>query len=281
MPRAFLITPLSAQTAGEEAVEIYDAVQEALRDASQENDVELVRFDDIFAAGVIIQQIKGAIEQADLILAICTGRNAIVFYELSLAEAAGRLQILFAASSSDLPFDVIHRRAQMYGGEESTGLETLRERVSLAIRETLTEAPAVQFEDPPPAASRIAGSIARSENPLDLVRAGDRVGYIEAARSLIREVREFLKVRGIDPSRAALAVLYPDDVRELVAVIVVSIDRMFEVDIDYPEGIGLAEVMEHGRSSTGETMRQRSAMRISSLSTWPLSCSARTEERRR
>jgi hypothetical protein len=32
----------------------------------------------------------------------------------------------------------------------------------------------------------------------------------------------------------------------LVAVIVVSIDRMFEVAIDYPEGIGLAEAMEHG-----------------------------------
>jgi hypothetical protein len=61
-----------------------------------------------------------------------------------------------------------------------------------------------------------------------------------------RSLREFLKARGIDPARAALAVLYPDDVRGLVAVIVVSIDRMFEVDIDYPEGIGLAEAMEHG-----------------------------------
>jgi hypothetical protein len=32
----------------------------------------------------------------------------------------------------------------------------------------------------------------------------------------------------------------------LVAVIVVSIDRMFEVEIDDPEGIDLAEAMEHG-----------------------------------
>lgn len=56
-----------------------------------------------------------------------------------------------------------------------------------------------------------------------------------------RSLREFLKARGIDPSRAALAVLYPDDVRELVTVIVVSIDHMFEVEIDYPEGIDLAE----------------------------------------
>jgi hypothetical protein len=61
-----------------------------------------------------------------------------------------------------------------------------------------------------------------------------------------RSLREFLKARGIDPSRAALAVLYPDDVRELVAVIVVSIDHMFEVEIDYPEESISPKPMEHG-----------------------------------
>ena len=62
----------------------------------------------------------------------------------------------------------------------------MRERVSQAISETLAEVPEVQFDEPPPAADRIAGSIASSESSLDLVRAGDRVGYIEGARSLIR-----------------------------------------------------------------------------------------------
>jgi hypothetical protein len=111
--RGFLITPFSAETAGGEDTTVFTSVQEAIRAAAEETGLDLRRADGIFAAGVVIQQVRGEIEQADVVLAICSGRNANVFYELGLAEAAGKPQILIAASKVDLPFDVGHLRAQL------------------------------------------------------------------------------------------------------------------------------------------------------------------------
>jgi hypothetical protein len=45
-------------------------------------------------------------------------------------------------------------------------------------------------------------------------------------------LRETLLSQGIDPAQAAVAVIYPDDVTILVAVVVTA-DRMLRVDIDY------------------------------------------------
>jgi hypothetical protein len=104
--RGFLITPFSSETAGGEDPATFARVQEAIGTAANETGLDLRRADDIFAAGVVIQQVRGEIEQADLILAVCTGRNANVFFELGLAEAAGKPQILVAASKADLPFDI-------------------------------------------------------------------------------------------------------------------------------------------------------------------------------
>jgi len=62
--RAFLITPLSPKTAGNEEPQACEADEEALGAASLENDVDLVRADDTFRAAVVIQQVRGEIEQA-------------------------------------------------------------------------------------------------------------------------------------------------------------------------------------------------------------------------
>jgi hypothetical protein len=45
-------------------------------------------------------------------------------------------------------------------------------------------------------------------------------------------LRETLLAQGTDPAQAAVAVIYPDDVTILVAVVVTA-DRMLRVDIDY------------------------------------------------
>lgn len=59
-------------------------------------------------------------------------------------------------------------------------------------------------------------------------------------------VRDFLTARGVDPAQAAVAILYPDDVRQLVAIVVAAPDRMFMLDIEYPEGVDRAAAMDHG-----------------------------------
>jgi hypothetical protein len=58
-------------------------------------------------------------------------------------------------------------------------------------------------------------------------------------------LRDFLTERDIDPAKAALAVLYPDDVRQLLAVLVVSSDRMFEVELEWPEDVRMGAAMDH------------------------------------
>ena len=64
-------------------------------------------------------------------------------------------------------------------------------------------------------------------------------------------MRETLLSQGIDPAKAAVAVIYPDDVTILVAVVVTA-DRMLRVDIDYPVGIDRSEAMDHGQVASWE-----------------------------
>ncbi len=136
MSTAFLLTPFSAKAAGGEKPATYRAVQAAIREAAAQTGVELRRADSIFRAGVIVEQVREAIERADLIIAVCTGKNANVFYELGLAEALGHEPILVAPDASHLPFDKAHCRCHMYGSKRATP-KNLAARLAKAIEETL------------------------------------------------------------------------------------------------------------------------------------------------
>ncbi len=138
VPKAFLLTPFSARAAGDEKPATYRSVQRAVRDACKDAGVELRRADSIFRSGVVIDQIREAIADADLVIAVCTGKNANVFYELGLAEAAGHQPILIAPDARHLPFDKAHCRCHMYGGKRLT-TKNLRARLVKAITETLSD----------------------------------------------------------------------------------------------------------------------------------------------
>jgi hypothetical protein len=115
----------------------FDPAMEWLRDllvaAGAEAGVVVERADDIFAAGVVIDQVKARIREADAVIAVCTGRNANVFYEMGLADEQHAI-IMVAESADDLPFDVQHFRAQLYGGALR---DTLPARIKAALIETI------------------------------------------------------------------------------------------------------------------------------------------------
>ena len=71
MGTCFFVTPFTADSAGGEDPELFETVQEAVRGAAEDAEVELRRADDIFAAGVVIEQVRGEIERADLVIAVC------------------------------------------------------------------------------------------------------------------------------------------------------------------------------------------------------------------
>lgn len=145
MPTAFLITPFTPESAGGEDPDVFDTVQEAISAAAARTGVDLVRADDIFAPGVVIDQIREAIENADLVVAVCTGKNPNVFYELGMAEVIGHRPILIAPDAADLPFDIGHLRAQLYQGR----LDGLQQRLERAFQAGLDAA--IEMREPEPA----------------------------------------------------------------------------------------------------------------------------------
>jgi hypothetical protein len=109
-----------------------DWLHKAVVEAGNRAGVTIERADDIFAPGVIVDQIRSRIEAADAVVAVCTGRNANVFYELGIADAIGHRTILIAESATDLPFDVQHYRAHIYGPEMSAAFVTSRVAAGLS-----------------------------------------------------------------------------------------------------------------------------------------------------
>lgn len=101
--------------------------------------VALRRADDIFEPGIILDQIREAIDAADVIVAVCTGRNANVFFEMGLAWRDHK-PVLVADSIDDLPFDVAHYRTAIYGSvEEGQDRASLAERLERLIAGALTD----------------------------------------------------------------------------------------------------------------------------------------------
>lgn len=107
-----------------------DEVVKAGRDAN----VTVQRADDISLPGVVLDQVLEAIRQADVVIAVCTGRNANVFFELGYAWHTHN-SVLVASSDEDLPFDVSHLRTEFYGKPGSgQDRSTIRQRLSRAIK---------------------------------------------------------------------------------------------------------------------------------------------------
>jgi hypothetical protein len=93
--------------------------------------VEALRADDVFAPGIIIQDIIEGLVRAHIVIADITPLNANVFYELGYAHALDKQTILLVERNEDgrLPFDVSGYRVIFYdntiGGKDAVG-ESLR-----------------------------------------------------------------------------------------------------------------------------------------------------------
>jgi hypothetical protein len=70
-------------------------------------------------------------------------------------------------------------------------------------------------------------------------------------------LREFLDKQGIRPTEVALAVIYPDDVSQLVAIVVQSRSRMIEILLDYPRGLDLSLAMSEATVSSSDHDAER------------------------
>jgi O-acetyl-ADP-ribose deacetylase (regulator of RNase III) len=115
----FVISPISQEGTAirGHADDVFEfIIQPAMKKFKEKYDIEInaVRADHIEQMGEITKQMFDEILQADLCVAILTGHNPNVFYELAVAQAAARPVIMLIEKGQSLPFDVKDLRCVQY-----------------------------------------------------------------------------------------------------------------------------------------------------------------------
>lgn len=113
MKRCFVISPIGQE--GTQIREHADDVFECIiKPAMDECGIEAWRSDQLHEPGKISDQMFRAILNDDLCIALLTGYNPNVFYELAVAQCAGRPVIVMAEKGLELPFDIHDLRCVYY-----------------------------------------------------------------------------------------------------------------------------------------------------------------------
>lgn len=113
MKRCFVISPIGPEGSKtrEHADDVFDYI---IRPAMDECGIQAVRSDHLQEPGKITEQMHREILTDDLAIAVLTGHNANVFYELAVAHAAGRPVITLIEKGESLPFDIQDQRCVQY-----------------------------------------------------------------------------------------------------------------------------------------------------------------------
>jgi hypothetical protein len=113
----------------------FDAVYRSLiKPSVSQFGLTAVRADEMSASGLIVEQIRVAIQQSRLCIADVSLRNPNVLYEVGIAHTIGKPTILLARDIGDLPFDLKSLRTISY---QPSGLEQGRIELSKAIAAAL------------------------------------------------------------------------------------------------------------------------------------------------
>jgi hypothetical protein len=113
--------------------------QDIYAPAIREAGLEPVRADELFTTGSVVEQIWDQIENAKVLLADLSGKNANVFYELGLAHAARKPVVFTSADSEDVPFDLRHLRVIIYDIREPEWADRLRTSIADYLRNAMKD----------------------------------------------------------------------------------------------------------------------------------------------
>lgn len=113
--------------------------EEIYRKAAEEAGLECRRVDDLYRPGAIVQEIWELIQNARIMIAELTGKNANVFYELGLAHASGKTVILTAQSLEDVPYDLRQLRVIPYSTLDPDWARDLRTKLKESLEQVLVD----------------------------------------------------------------------------------------------------------------------------------------------
>ena len=107
-PKAFVLMPFARS--------FEDVYKLGIKGAAQESDtgIEVTRLDEQLFAEGMLERIYRQIDDADVIIADLSEKNANVFYEFGYAHAKGKLCIHLTRDPDDIPFDLRHQRHLVY-----------------------------------------------------------------------------------------------------------------------------------------------------------------------
>jgi hypothetical protein len=105
--KAFILMPFST--------EFDDIYKLGIKETAKELGVEAYRLDEELFDQGMLDKIYGEINSCDFIIADVSNKNPNVFYELGYAHALDKLCLLITSDSSNIPFDLKHRRHIVYG----------------------------------------------------------------------------------------------------------------------------------------------------------------------
>ncbi|MFC2000510.1 hypothetical protein ACFLXE_07155 [Chloroflexota bacterium] len=113
--------------------------QEVFAPAIRKAKLTPLRADEIEKPGVIVDQIWRGIQEAEVLLADLTGRNANVMYELGLAHALGKPVVQLVQSVTDLPFDLKALRHIIYRTDVPRWDEKLSKEITQMLLQTMRD----------------------------------------------------------------------------------------------------------------------------------------------
>ena len=112
-----------------------DYYRSIYRPAIEDAGLEPHRADDLFRPSVIVKDIWAYTKRARVLLAVLTGRNSNVFYELGLAHALGKPVVMVTELMEDVPFDLRNLRIIDFEKNVRDWGVQLRKKVTTALKE--------------------------------------------------------------------------------------------------------------------------------------------------
>jgi chaperonin GroEL len=117
--RCFVLLPLRAPFLG--------YFEKIIKPAALEAGLIAIKADDIYGTRAVISDIWELIWTSKVAIAIVTGKNPNVNYELGICHTLGVPTILVTEKADDVPFDYRHRRYVVYKTKEAGWEQKLRE----------------------------------------------------------------------------------------------------------------------------------------------------------
>lgn len=155
--------------------------------AIMEAGLEPTRTLDLFRPSAIVFDIWNMIQEANVLLAELTTRNANVFYELGLAHAIGKPVVLVSETMSDVPFDLQQLRIILYDKNDPAWGDKLGSDITSALTETLSN----PIEAVPNIFRKVVASQAPEQDEIHL-----RLNSLEQRqRAINREMRNMGNLR--------------------------------------------------------------------------------------